>query len=184
MWRRLAGRAHLGQSLEILAYRARNRKFESIPLQQTVRLSRDFSCGIEKPAVAAGCAGPARRHGRQRRAGLTAPRVKRAAVMSPPRPPGAGPTGKARRAQDSGIAPHAPPRASGPGAARRPLGLDLRRPARCRIRRDRRAKHLDISVSRCFRVVADVADDVKVIEFECRIAHHMPSRGPRSAVFG
>ena len=37
----------------------------------------------------------------------------------------------------------------------------------------------NISISRCFRVVADVADDVKVIEFECRIAHHMPSRGER-----
>jgi hypothetical protein len=30
--------------------------------------------------------------------------------------------------------------------------------------------------SRCFRVVAD---DVKVIEFEFRIAHHLPSRGDR-----
>jgi hypothetical protein len=36
MWRRLAGRAHLGQSLETVAYRARNWKFESIPLQQRV----------------------------------------------------------------------------------------------------------------------------------------------------
>ena len=68
------------------------------------------------------------------------------------------------------------------GAEARGVRPDRRRsaaPVCCRIRRDRRAKHLDISVSRCFRVVADVADDVKVIEFECRIAHHMPSHGER-----
>jgi len=49
---------------------------------------------------------------------------------------------------------------------------DRRRPSCCRIRRDRRAKHLDIPVGRSFRVIAD---DVNVIEFECRIAHHLPS---------
>jgi len=37
--------------------------------RQSVSLGISPSC-IEKPAVAAGCAGPARRHGRQRRAGL------------------------------------------------------------------------------------------------------------------
>ena len=40
MWRRLAGRAHLGQSLEIVAYRARNWKFESSSLQR--RVTRNF----------------------------------------------------------------------------------------------------------------------------------------------
>ena len=34
----------------------------------------------------------------------------------------------------------------------------------------------NISISRCFRVVAD---DMKVIEFEFRIGHHLPSRGER-----
>jgi hypothetical protein len=49
---------------------------------------------------------------------------------------------------------------------------DLRRPARHRVGGDRRAKHLNIPVGRCFRVFADY---VNVIEFECRIAHHLPS---------
>ena len=43
------------------AFVPRYQKFESISLQQTVRLSRDFSFLYARPAVAAGCAGPARR---------------------------------------------------------------------------------------------------------------------------
>ena len=51
---------------------------------------------------------------------------------------------------------------------------DLRRSARHRLGGDRRAKHLNIPVGRCFWVFADYGN---VIEFECRIAYHLPSRG-------
>ena len=45
-------------------------RFESVPLQQTVRLSRDFSFLYRKAGSCRGCAGLARLHGGQRRAGL------------------------------------------------------------------------------------------------------------------
>jgi hypothetical protein len=49
-------------------YLARNWKFESIPLQQTVRLSPDFAFVPGKARVFRQCRGEAKRHGRQRRA--------------------------------------------------------------------------------------------------------------------
>jgi hypothetical protein len=47
---------------------SRNRKFESTPLQQTVRLSRSWPAEVENPGVSRGCAGHGRRRSRQRRA--------------------------------------------------------------------------------------------------------------------
>ena len=45
-------------------------KFESILLQQTVRLSRDFSFLYRKVGRCRGVRGPGGQHGRQRREGL------------------------------------------------------------------------------------------------------------------
>ena len=47
-------------------YRARNRKFESVSLQRTVRLSREGARRGRKPGFSRGCAGHGRRDGRQR----------------------------------------------------------------------------------------------------------------------
>src|SRR6516165_6551325 len=45
-------------------------KFESVSLQQTVRLSRDFSLRYRKAGSCRGVRGPGQAAGRQRRAGL------------------------------------------------------------------------------------------------------------------
>jgi Cobalamin-independent synthase, Catalytic domain len=68
-WLQARGR---GTRAALLAMRAHRGTGSSNPLpssKQSVSRGISPSC-IEKPAVAAGCAGPARRHGRQRRAGL------------------------------------------------------------------------------------------------------------------
>jgi hypothetical protein len=44
-------RPQLGRSLETAAYLARNRKFESTPLQRTVRISRDIPLRRRKPGL-------------------------------------------------------------------------------------------------------------------------------------
>jgi hypothetical protein len=51
------------------------------------------------------------------------------------------------------------------------IDKDLRGTARHCIRGDRRAEHLDVPIGRRFRIFAD---DVNMIEFERRIAHHLP----------
>src|SRR5215831_5181913 len=68
--------ARLGPSFESVAYLARNYKFESIPLQQTVCLSPDFASVPGKTQVFRHCGGRAGRQRRQRRAkpGNIAPR--------------------------------------------------------------------------------------------------------------
>src|ERR1700751_5543229 len=57
-------------SVEAKPFGARNRKFESIPLQQTVRLSPDFPSAPEKARVFRHCRDQAGQHGRQRRTKL------------------------------------------------------------------------------------------------------------------
>jgi len=56
------------------------------------------------------------------------------------------------------------------------IDKDLRGAARHRIRGNRRAEDLGMPVGRRFRVFTDY---VHVIEFECGIAHHLPSRRDR-----
>src|SRR5215813_5260156 len=52
--------------LGTVAILARNRKFESIPLQQTVRVSPDFALPGRKAGLFRGCAGRNRQRGRER----------------------------------------------------------------------------------------------------------------------
>jgi hypothetical protein len=65
-------RTHTGRRYSnSVAIAGRDRWFGSTSLQQTVRLSLDFSFLYRKAGSCRGvCAGPARRHGRQRRTGL------------------------------------------------------------------------------------------------------------------
>src|SRR6516162_2496917 len=69
---RRAGRSpELGRTHETIAYLARNRTFESIPLQQTVRLSLDFSFLYGKAGSAAVCQSLAARFPRVAEPGIS-----------------------------------------------------------------------------------------------------------------